>query len=78
MRPPGPELPDLRQQSLQEGERGFHCNYYLVAGASPDLKRTLKITTGAEGFRYLSNENRRIPGVDDGVQFRAVSAVVHW
>lgn len=62
-----------RVVAQQEGERGFHCNYYLVAGASHDLKRTLKITTGPEGFRYLSNEYRRIPGVDDGVQFRAVS-----
>lgn len=57
----------------QEGERSFHVLYQLSAGADSSLKAQLKLKSGPEGFAYLQNEHRKIPGVNDAAAFNALT-----
>ncbi|RYG50429.1 hypothetical protein EON66_11865, partial [archaeon] len=59
-----------------EGDRSYHAFYYLLAGASPDLKRTLRLEA-PEAYNYLSNEYRKVTGVNDALQFRALTACMN-
>jgi myosin heavy subunit len=55
-----------------EGERGFHVCYQLLAGATPEIRRVTKLVGGPEAYAYLSHEYRKIAGVNDAAQFKAL------
>ena len=40
-----------------EGERNYHIFYQMFSGASEDLLKSLELTCGCEGFRYLGNRS---------------------
>ncbi|CAI4226603.1 unnamed protein product [Auanema sp. JU1783] len=56
----------LRQAVL---ERSFHIFYQMLKGATPKMKSDLLLEENIGNYRFLSNADVHIPGVDDKTEF---------
>jgi Myosin head (motor domain) len=71
-------LEKSRVVKQRENERNFHVFYQFLAGATPDLRAKLKLgNMQPESFKLLSEEYRKIPGVNDASQWKALVACLN-
>lgn len=62
-------LEKSRVTSASSEERSFHIFYYLLAGASEELRKTLYLTRSPSDYGCLKRTTPKIPNVDDAEEF---------
>ncbi|XP_039253980.1 myosin heavy chain, skeletal muscle, adult-like [Styela clava] len=58
----------------QGGERGFHIFYQICSGAKPELLESLLVTTDPYSYRYVSQGDVTVAGLDDAEELMATDS----
>ncbi|XP_035695137.1 myosin-16-like isoform X1 [Branchiostoma floridae] len=63
-------LEKSRVTSQQPGERCYHIFYYLLSGRFPELQEKLLLTSDPKFYKFISQGDTRIEGVDDSMEMK--------